>query len=333
MSEQPTTGPAAAPAAYPLMTRVAGEAAGTFILVFIGLGALLYSGTLREVDPLINALAFGVAFAAAIALFARVSGGHINPAISLGAAVKGQLGWGDLPAYWLGQLVGAIAAAAVLFATLPAGLATQVGASDQALFSQAANTFGDQSYLAQISGGQMSFGLVQVLLLEAVGAAVLTAVVLATSHRGRTHVAPVAAGLTLTGLILALDPVTGGGLNPARSTAAAIFAEPAVLGQLWLFWLAPMIGGGVAGLAYLLFAPTPEMALVEEDDWAGDDDWAGAEEVPDAEEVSGAAALPDLDAGERTTMEFDPDDAEPVAQVDVDEDEFGDAGADPGRRG
>ncbi|WP_434080321.1 aquaporin [Sanguibacter sp. Z1732] len=129
MSEQPTTVPAAAPAAYPLITRVAGEAAGTFILVFIGLGALLYSGTLREVDPLINALAFGVAFAAAIALFARVSGGHINPAISLGAAVKGQLGWGDLPAYWLGQLVGAIAAAAVLFATLPAGLATQVGAS------------------------------------------------------------------------------------------------------------------------------------------------------------------------------------------------------------
>ncbi|WP_434080320.1 aquaporin [Sanguibacter sp. Z1732] len=199
------------------------------------------------------------------------------------------------------------------------------------MFSQAANTFGDQSYLAQISGGQMSFGLVQVLLLEAVGAAVLTAVVLATSHRGRTHVAPVAAGLTLTGLILALDPVTGGGLNPARSTAAAIFAEPAVLGQLWLFWLAPMIGGGVAGLAYLLFAPTPEMALVEEDDWAGDDDWA--EEVPDTEEVSSAAALPDLDAEERTTVEFDPDDAEPVAQVDVDEDEFGDAGADPGRRG
>src|SRR5699024_10628063 len=109
-----TADPGRAPAPYSLLTRIAAETAGTFILVFIGLGALLYSGTLREIDPLINALAFGVALAAALGLFARVSGGHVNPAISLGAAIKGRVSWADLPGYWLGQLVGAVAAEVVL---------------------------------------------------------------------------------------------------------------------------------------------------------------------------------------------------------------------------
>lgn len=344
---------------YPLLTRVAGEAAGTFILVFIGLGALLYSGTLREVDPLINALAFGVAFAAAIALFGRVSGGHINPAISLGAAIRGQLRWGDLPAYWLGQLAGGIAAAAVLFLTLPAGFSTQLETTDQALFSQAANSFGDHSYLAQATGGAMSFGIAQVLVLEALAAAILTAVVLA--RRTRAHLVPVVAGLTLSGLILALEPVTGGSVNPARSSAAAIFAETAALGQLWLFWLAPLIGGAVAGLAYLMFAPSVDSPALAEEDWTTDDwtadDWGADDETADdaeaaapdhtdadadadaddaeATETTDAAGLPDLDQTEGATLEFDPAEAEPVAQVgehdeDPDDDQTdGPRGTDP----
>lgn len=275
------------PRGHALLTRMAAEAAGTFILVFIGLGALLYSGTLREVDPLINALAFGVAFAAATAVFARVSGGHINPAISLGAAIRGHLGWADLPAYWLGQIAGGLGAAAVLFLTLPAGLSAQLGVTDQALFTQAANTYGDQSYLAQISGGEMSFGLPQVLVLEALAAAILTAVVLAKS--ARAHVVPVVAGLTLTGLVLALEPVTGASVNPARSTAAAIFAESAALGQLWLFWLAPLIGGAVAGLAFLLFAPAATEPAWDDDwasgHWADDDGGRVIEGSPDPEQA------------------------------------------------
>ena len=281
---------------FSLAKRVAAEAAGTFILVFIGLGALLYSGSLREIDPLINALAFGVAFAAGVGLFARVSGGHINPAISLGAAIKGQLGWADLPAYWLGQLVGALAAGALLFVTIPGGMAAQLQTTDQALFGQTANTFGDQSYLAQVTGGQMTFSIGQVLALEAVAAAVLTAVVLATAGRARTLVTPLLAGLTLTGLLLLLEPVSGGSVNPARSSASAIFSDTAVLGQLWLFWVAPLVGGAIAGLAYLLFSPTPappaavDTADREEYD-EQEDPWADQfEDITDEEPDDGGPA-------------------------------------------
>src|SRR5690625_292432 len=179
----PTTGPDTAaegvverPREVSLPVRMAAEAAGPFILVLVGVGAWLYSGMLCEVDPLINALSFGVAFAAAVGLFARVSGGHSNPAISLGAALTGQLRWADLPAYWLGQLLGALAAAAVLYLTIPSGLSAQLQTSDQAMFGQTANTFGDLSYLAQVTGGQMFFSVGGVLALEALGAAVLTAV-------------------------------------------------------------------------------------------------------------------------------------------------------------
>lgn len=270
------------PTDFSLAKRVAAEAAGTFILVFVGLGALLYSGSLREIDPLVTALAFGVAFATGVGLFARISGGHINPAISLGAAIKGHLGWADLPAYWLGQLVGALAAGALLFVTIPGGMAAQLQTTEQALFGQTANTFGDLSYLAQVTGGQITFSIGQVLVLEAVAAAVLTAVVLATAGRARTTVTPVLAGLTLTGLILLLEPVSGGSVNPARSTASAIFSDTAVLGQLWLFWVAPLIGGALAGLAYLLFSPTPAgAALADDEARAGQDEqdlWAEQDE-------------------------------------------------------
>lgn len=316
-----------------LPIRMLAEAAGTFILVFVGVGALLYSGMLREADPLINALAFGVAFAAAVGLFARVSGGHANPAISLGAAVKGHLRWADLPAYWLGQLLGALAAGAVLYVTIPAGMSAQLQTTDQAMFGQTANTFGDLSYLAQVTGGQMSFSVGAVLALEALAAAVLTAVVLVTGARSRALAGPVLAGLTLTGLVLLLEPVSGGSVNPARSTASAIFAEPAVLAQLWLFWLAPLIGGAVAGLAYLLFSPgtgaqpdAEEEVDDEADPWEEDgaddpwdqaeDPWELAEDRPDAADRDATA---DEDLGD-TADSMDPaDPAAMPAAADADE--------------
>lgn len=253
----------------PLPLRLGAEALGTFALVLVAVGVGLY-GQFRSQDLLTPALAAGLVLAGTTAALGRVSGGHFNPAVTLGATIGGRTSWVDLPSYWTAQLVGGLLAVGTLFLTIPAGL-TELGGNRQFL-STVAKGWGDRSPLAILSQGRFTAELTAALVLELVAAAVLVTVVLATtSRRAPRGTAPAAIGLTYTALFLLLAQVSGGGVNPARSTAVAIFAEAEALGQLWLFWVAPLVGAAITGLAYLAFA-TPSvdeelaaLALAEDD--------------------------------------------------------------------
>jgi len=281
------------PAAPPsIWARLGAEAFGTFALVLVILGTGLYLAV-TGLGTLGGALAAGLVLAGLIASLGHISGGHFNPAVSLGAALTGRLGWLDMLLYWVAQVIGAVAAAAVLFVTYPKGLAvllTGDQADDvQAQFASVSNGWGDQSpiftsteqYTTQAGLEAIQFDLRIALIMEAVATAVFVAVTIGVVHRrAAVAVGPFAVGATLTSMILVTGMVTGGGLNPARSTASAIFAGGDALGQLWLFWVAPLVGAAIVGLFAMAFAPiapTPDYrdeAYLEddEDDFEDDDE-------------------------------------------------------------
>lgn len=236
---------------YGLVTRLATELFGTFALVIIVLGTAMYAN-LTQLDVLALAVVGGLALAGLYAAFAHVSGAHLNPAVTIASAIAGRVSALDAVGYVLAQVAGGAAAAGLLRVTIPKGLGEALQlTSDAAIGGLAANGFEKGSWLATISSGQFEFGIVAALVVELVGAAVLAAVVLATKPGVRSALAvgaAYAAGLVLAG------PVTGGGLNPARSTAAALLAiggSDHAAGQLWLFWAAPLVGAALAGLTKL----------------------------------------------------------------------------------
>jgi aquaporin Z len=279
LDEPETTGPG-------LLARTGAELFGTFVLVFAGVGTILYARLDQTVGALAVAVAYGIAAAVAMIVVGRVSGGHFNPAISLGAAISGRLSWADLLPYWLAQLVGGAVGVAVLFLTIPDGLAQLIGGSEdkRALIGNAANGFGAHSPLAHILAtnninSQAQFTLAAALLVEFVATGILVAAYLVVTRRsaaeGAEPRAPFVVGLTLTVLMLVALPITNGGLNPARSTAAAILAPSWALSQLWLFWVAPLLGAAVAALLVRAFgssAATPGDEYEEDDEDDEDDE-------------------------------------------------------------
>ena len=258
-----------------LLARLGAEALGTFALVLIALGLALYAQLSGATAGL--GLALGIAFvvvAGAVAL-GHVSGGHFNPAITFGAVVAGRAPVGDLVPYWIAQLAGGALAAAALFVTIPSELPGVLQAEGRrGMFSTTANGYGEHSPLSTLSQGQIAFDLLPALLIELVATAVLVAVVLgATSRRVSRSVAPVAMGLAYGALVLLTAPITNAGLNPARSTAAALFSEGWAFGQLWVFWAAPLLGAAIAGLAHRAFAvDAGHDNLLEEDNLLVDED-------------------------------------------------------------
>ncbi|WP_421734595.1 aquaporin [Cellulomonas sp.] len=254
-----------------LVSRLGAEAFGTFALVLVGLGIALYNG-ISQLGALAVGLGFGIAVVAAIIAVGHVSGGHFNPAVTLGAAIGGRTPWKDVLPYWLAQLVGGILAAAVLFITVPSALPSAItqdpASTAKSFFSSVANGFGEHSPLSTASQGTVEFSLVIGLLVEIVVTAVFVGIILgATDRRSANVQAPFAIGLSLAVLIFVAMPVTNASLNPARSTAAAVFSDSWALSQLWLFWVAPLVGAALAGLVYRAFAAEPaEDNLLEEDD-------------------------------------------------------------------
>ena len=265
---------AAAPV-YPLTTRLAAEATGTFLLVFAGLGTALFNSS-TSAFPV--GMAFGVALIAGIIAFGHISGGHFNPAVSLGLAILGKIKWLEMVWYWIVQIVGALLASVVLFAilkVLPAVTGGTSGLTTQKLFDSLANGYGAHS--------PSQVPLIGVLLVEAVGTAIFVAVVMgATSSKNKTQLAPIGIGLALAMAITVALPLSNGAMNPARATAVVFFADSWAAGQLWLFWVAPLFGGAIAAVIFKAFAPAKAVVLGDVDVEDDDDD--------DAEEGTIASA-------------------------------------------
>jgi aquaporin Z len=211
--------------------RYLAELIGTFALVSSVCGAALFSAP--STGLMTVAFAIGTIVLAMAYALGPISGGHFNPAVTCGLVVAGRCPTSDAIPYIIAQLVGGIAAAAVFYVIL-------AGAP--------AGKWNDFVAISNIYGGAGHFPLFQVALIEIVLTALFLIVIVGvTSKRGAPGFAPIAIGLTLVFIHLAAIPVSNASVNPARSTATAIFGGAAALSSLWLFWVAPIIGGVIGG--------------------------------------------------------------------------------------
>ncbi len=222
----------------------AAEFFGTFLLVFGGLGTALFAAAFPDAGNALGvgflgvALAFGLTLVAGISAVGHISGGHFNPAVSLGLWVAGRTDAKHLAGYWISQIIGGAVATSILAAIL-AGKPGAFSAAHDAGF--ASNGYGSAS-----PGG---FGLWSVFLTEVVLTAVFLGVILSVTAKPEYRaLAPIAIGLTLTLIHLISIPVSNTSVNPARSIAAAIYGGGTPLAQLWVFIVAPLVGAAIAGL-------------------------------------------------------------------------------------
>jgi aquaporin Z len=222
------------------MTRKLGaEFIGTFWLVLGGCGSVVLAATFpgTGIGFMGVAFAFGLTVLTMAYAVGHISGCHLNPAVSVGLWMGGRFSRAELGPYIGAQLLGAIAGAGVLYA-----IASGNGGFDPT-GGFASNGFGDNS-----PGG---YGLGAALLCEVVMTFMFLMIILgATDARAPAGFAPIAIGLGLTLIHLISIPVTNTSVNPARSTGPALFVGGQALGQLWLFWVAPIIGAALAGITY-----------------------------------------------------------------------------------
>jgi len=228
-----------------MLSRLIAEVFGTFMLVFGVIGAALFiSGTTGPLGP---ALAVGLAVLTAAYAVGHISGGHFNPAVSLGAAAACRMPWKDVLPYIAAQIVGGILATLVLWL-----ISATSGGKFTADFGAVSNGYGAQS--------PAGFGLVAVIITEIVITALFLWVILGVTAPN-AHVtagfAPLAIGLALTLFHLIAIPVDNASLNPARSIATAVFGGGEPLSQIWVFIAAPIAGALIAGFTWkALFART-----------------------------------------------------------------------------
>ena len=237
----------------PMSKRLGAEFFGTFWLVFCGCGSAVLAATFPAygIGFLGVAIAFGLAVLTMAFAVGHISGGHFNPAISLGLVAGGRFSVRDLLPYVVVQVLGAIAAGGVLF----------VIASGQPGFDASAG-FASNGYGEHSPGG---YSLLSGAVIEVVMTAFFVLVVMgATDRRAPAGFAPIPIGLTLTLILLVAIPVTNGSVNPARSTGVALFQGGWAISQLWLFWLAPLVGGAIGGGVYrVLFERSETIAIAE----------------------------------------------------------------------
>ncbi len=235
--------------------KLAAEFLGTFVLVFGGCGsAVLAAQFLNDDDVQLGigfagvALAFGLTVVTMAYAVGHVSGGHFNPAVTLGVAAAGRFAWRDTIGYIITQLVAAVAAAAVLL----------VVASGLDGFSAEESGFATNGYGDRSPGG---YDLFACIVIEVVLTAVFLYVILGvTDTRAPKGFAPLAIGLSLTLIHLVSIPVTNTSVNPARSLGPALFAGSDAIEQLWLFFVAPPVGALIAGFTYALLVGKPAAA-------------------------------------------------------------------------
>ena len=242
----------------PLGAKLGAEFLGTFGLVLGGCGSAVLAATFLTDDNVQLgigfvgvALAFGLTVLTGAYAFGHVSGGHFNPAVTIGLAVAKRFEWKGVLPYIGTQIVAGALAALVLYLI----------ASGKSGFSASESGFASNGYGAHSPGG---YGLGAALLTEIVMTAAFLYVILgATDDRAPKGFAPIAIGLALTLIHLISIPVTNTSVNPARSIAVAIFAGGPALAQLWLFIVAPIIGAVIAGVSYAAITGARAIAVDE----------------------------------------------------------------------
>lgn len=219
------------------------EFIGTFWLVFGGCGSAVLAAAFPDlgIGFVGVAMAFGLTVLTMAYTVGNISGGHFNPAVTVGLAAAGRFSPASVVPYIVSQVVGALVAAALLYLI----------ASGKAGFT--AGGFASNGYGEHSPGG---YGLLSAFLIEAVLTFMFLIIILGSTHgRAPMGFAPISIGLALTLIHLVSIPVTNTSVNPARSTGVAFFAEGGwALGQLWLFWVAPIIGAAIAGLVWKILA-------------------------------------------------------------------------------
>jgi len=225
-----------------LMKKAAAEFMGTFWLVFGGCGSAALAAAFPELGIGFAgvALAFGLTVLTMVYAVGHISGGHFNPAVTLGLFTARRIPAGDVIPYIVAQVAGAIAGAGVLYLI----------ASGKAGFT-VANGFASNGYAEHSPGG---YSLIAGFIAEVVLTFFFLMIILgSTDTRAPQGFAPIAIGLALTLIHLISIPVTNTSVNPARSTGPALFVGGWAISQLWLFWVAPLIGAILAGLIYPVF--------------------------------------------------------------------------------
>ena len=227
--------------------RLAAEFLGTFWLVLGGCGSAVLAakfggdGNPLGIGFVGVALAFGLTVLTGAYAFGHISGAHFNPAVSIGLWAGGRFPAKDLLPYIVAQVLGGIVAAFILLQIAQGNASFLIDGSQPGAF--ASNGYGALS-----PGG---YTVAAAFLCEVVLTAVFLIVIMGATHgRAPAGFAPIAIGLALTLIHLISIPVTNTSVNPARSTAVALFAGSGAISQLWLFWVAPILGAAIGGLAY-----------------------------------------------------------------------------------
>jgi aquaporin Z len=225
-----------------LAKKSAAEFIGTFWLVLGGCGSAVLAAGVPDVGIGYAgvSLAFGLTVLTMAFAIGHISGCHLNPAVSVGLAVCGRFSWSELPAYVIAQVLGAIVAAALL-----AWIASGAPGFDIA-GGLASNGYGEHSPQGYSMGAGFATEVVMTLVF-------LFVILGATDKRAPAGFGPIAIGLCLTLIHLISIPVTNTSVNPARSTGPALMVGDWAVAQLWLFWVAPIIGAAIAGLVYRWF--------------------------------------------------------------------------------
>ncbi len=222
-----------------MFQKLGAEFIGTFWLVLGGCGSAVLAAGVADVGIgwLGVSFAFGLTVMTMAYAVGHISGGHFNPAVSLGLMIGGRFEPKDLIPYWVAQVAGAIAAAIVLY-LIVSGAPEFAGVG-----GFASNGYGEAS--------PQGYSMMSALIIEVVLTAAFLFIILGSTSSGApAGFAPIAIGLGLTLIHLISIPVTNTSVNPARSTGVALFADGPALAQLWLFWVAPLLGGAIGGILW-----------------------------------------------------------------------------------
>lgn len=234
------------------MKKFIAEFIGTFWLVLGGCGSAVLAAGIPDIGiGLVGvSLAFGLTVLTGAYALGHISGGHFNPAVSIGLWMGGRFDSKDLLPYIGAQVLGGAFGAAILYLIVSSS-------PDFAGIGSAPGAFATNFYDANVYG--VNFGMIGALVTEIVMTFMFLIVILGATHKNASPgFGGMAIGLTLTLIHLISIPVTNTSVNPARSTAVAIFADASAMGQLWLFWVAPIVGAALAGLVYKFMAPQPK---------------------------------------------------------------------------